>query len=368
MIPFLDLQKINNNFREQYHLALDRVLDTGNIILGNEVRQFEEEFSSYCGSKYCVSVGNGLEALHLILRGYGIGPNDEVIVPTNTFVATWLAISYVGAKIVPVEPDEHTYNIDPQKIENAITHNTKAIIVVHLYGLMADMRSISEIAKKYDLKLIEDAAQSHGARLDGRCAGSFGDAAGFSFYPGKNLGALGDGGAITTNDSSLAQQIRMLRNYGSKEKYSHQVQGFNSRLDEIQAAFLRIRLGSLNLHNARRREAASLYLDILKNQDLVLPCEPFGFEHVWHLFVVRVRQRERVQKFMMEKGIVTLIHYPIPPHKQNAYKGVGYIVGDFSISERLSDEVLSLPIGPTITNEEIVTVCDSLKEALNQCS
>lgn len=352
-IPFLDLKAPHEELRAELRQAFERVLDSGWYILGNEVKQFEQEFAEYCETKYCVGVGNGLEALHLILRAYGIGTGDEVIVPSNTYIATWLAVSYSGAKPVPVEPDERTYNIDPMLIEAAITSRTKAIIVVHLYGQPADMDAINKIAKKYNLKVIEDAAQAHGARYKGKRVGTLGDAAGFSFYPGKNLGAIGDGAAVTTNDGTLAEKIRVLCNYGSKVKYHNEVKGFNSRLDELQAAFLRVKLKKIDEWNKRRQLIANDYLMKLLDKHLILPFVPVWAEPVWHLFVIRNSMRDLLQKELSENGVATMIHYPIPSHIQNAYADLAYSAGSFPISEKIHQEVLSLPIGPHLNPSEV---------------
>jgi dTDP-4-amino-4,6-dideoxygalactose transaminase len=305
-------------------------------------------------------VGNGLDALHLILRGYGIGACDEVIVPSNTFIATWLAASYAGATPVPVEPDARTYNIDPALIEAAITDRTKAIIVVHLYGQPADMDAINAIAERHHLKVIEDAAQAHGARYKGRRVGSLGDAAAFSFYPGKNLGAIGDGGVVVTNDPNLAERVRVLGNYGSHIKYHNEVKGYNSRLDELQAAFLRAKLPVLDEWNARRKAIAAQYLRQLEASTLILPHVPDWAEPVWHLFVVRSQQRDALQKHLGDAGIGTMIHYPIPPHLQSAYLELEYGPGSFPISEIIHKQVLSLPIGPHLGAEctsQVTAVC-----------
>lgn len=357
IIPFLDLKSPYAELKQELDAAYLRVMASGWYILGKEVEAFEDEFASYCGVDQCVGVGNGLDALHLIVRAYGIGPGDEVIVPANTYIATWLAVTHAGATPVPVEPDERTYNIDPDLIEKSITPNTKAIMVVHLYGLTADMDPINAIAKKHGLKVIEDCAQAHGACYKGRRAGSLGDAAGFSFYPGKNLGAMGDGGAVTTSDHGLAEQIRILRNYGSKIKYHNEVAGFNSRLDELQAAFLRVKLAKLDEWNERRKQIAAEYLDQLKaNTNLVLPFVPDWADPVWHLFVVRVKKREEVQKKLADAGIGTMIHYPIPPHLQPAYAELGLPKGSFPIAEAIHAVVLSLPMGPSMTKEQSTAV------------
>ena len=348
-IAFLDLHAAYLELKDDLDAAYHRVMDSGWFILGKEVEAFEREFAAYCEAAHCVGVGNGLEALHLILRAYGIGPGDEVIVPANTYIATWLAVSYAGATPIPVEPDARTYNLDPALIEAAITPATRAILPVHLYGQPADMDPIKALASRYGLKVIEDAAQAHGARYHGRRVGGLGDAAGFSFYPGKNLGALGDGGAVVTNDADLAERVRVLRNYGSRVKYHNEVKGFNSRLDELQAALLRVKLPVLDEWNERRRAAAARYLDGLAGSELGLPYVPKWAEPVWHLFVVRHPQRDALQQRLQQAGIGTMIHYPIPPHLQPAYAELGYGAGAFPISEAIHREVLSLPMGPQLT-------------------
>jgi len=348
-VPFLDLGAAYLELKDDLDAAYHRVMDSGWFILGKEVEAFEREFAAYCEAAHCVGVGNGLEALHLILRAYGIGPGDEVIVLANTYIATWLAVSYAGATPIPVEPDARTYNLDPALIEAAITPATRAILPVHLYGQPADMDPIKALASRYGLKVIEDAAQAHGARYHGRRVGGLGDAAGFSFYPGKNLGALGDGGAVVTNDADLAERVRVLRNYGSRVKYHNEVKGFNSRLDELQAALLRVKLPVLDAWNERRRAAAARYLDGLAGSELGLPYVPKWAEPVWHLFVVRHPQRDALQQRLQQAGIGTMIHYPIPPHLQPAYAELGYGAGAFPISEAIHREVLSLPMGPQLT-------------------
>lgn len=345
-IPFLDLRKPHDELRKELQEAFDRTLRSGWYIQGSECKQFESEFAQYCQAEHCIGVGNGLDALHLILRGYGIGAGDEVIVPSNTYIATWLAASYAGATPVPVEPDARTFNLNPALIKDAITPRTKAIMVVHLYGQPADMDAINTIAQSHGLKVIEDAAQAHGARYKGRRVGSLGDAAAFSFYPGKNLGAIGDGGAVTTNDAVLAARIRMLGNYGSKVKYQNEFKGYNSRLDELQAAFLRVKLSVLDEWNARRQAIAEQYLSQLDASALLLPHVPDWASPVWHLFVVRSLQRDALQKQLGDAGIGTMIHYPIPPHLQPAYAELNFAPGAFPIAEAIHREVLSLPIGP----------------------
>lgn len=359
-IPFLDLKQPYLELKAEVDRAYQRVMDSGWYIHGEELKAFEAEFADYCNVKYCIGVGNGLDALHLILRAMDIGKGDEVIVPSNTFIATWLAVSYAGATPVPVEPDEKTYNIDPDRIEAAITQRTKAIIPVHLYGQPADMDPILEIASRYRLKVIEDAAQAHGARYKGEKTGGLGDAAGFSFYPGKNLGAFGDGGAVTTNDPVIANKVRLLSNYGSLVKYTHDVKGFNSRLDELQAAFLRVKLRHLDQWNARRRKIADQYLQKLSAQDfLTLPHVPPWAKPVWHLFVVRTPERDRLQKYLTGCGIQTLIHYPVPPHKQCAYQDFSNV--SLPVSEKIHNEVLSIPISPVMDENDVEYIWNALE-------
>lgn len=365
-IRFLDVGAAYEELKEELDDAYRRVTKSGRLILGQEVDAFEHEFATYLGARHCIGVGNGLEALHLILRASGIGSGDEVIVPANTYIATWLAVTYSGAVPVPVEPLERTYNLDPNRIKTAITPRTKAILVVHLYGQPAAMGPIKEIASIHGLTVIEDAAQAHGARYQGHFAGHLGHAAGWSFYPGKNLGALGDAGAITTDDEDLAGKLRTLRNYGSQTKYHHLYKGFNSRLDELQAAFLRVKLKYLDQWNSRRSQVAEMYLDILRATPLILPIVLKDVETVWHLFVVRCEKRDALQAYLRTQGIETLIHYPIPPHMQPAYQELNYLQGSFPISERIHQEVLSLPIGPHLTPDEAIrvgeTVCSFFKK------
>lgn len=358
-IPFLDIGAAYHELKQELDAAYQRCMDSGWYILGNEVGAFEAEFASYCEAQHCVGVGNGLEALHLILRGYGIGPGDEVIVPANTYIATWLAVSYTGATPVPVEPDPRFYNIDPMRIEEAVTPKTRAIMAVHLYGQPADMDPINEIALRYGLKVIEDAAQAQGARYKGRRVGSLGDAAGTSFYPSKNLGAYGDGGAVITNDPQLAERIRVLRNYGSHVKYQNEVIGFNSRLDELQAALLRVKLRSLDDWNARRGALARRYLEQLSKCGLVLPQVPDWAEPVWHLFVVRSPERDQLQARFSQQGIGMLIHYPVPPHLSGAY-GMEFQGQRFGTTEELAATVLSLPIGPHLSTGQQEVVIGAL--------
>lgn len=355
MIKFLDLLEINLQYKEELKHAFERVLDSGWYILGSEVTEFEKEFSEYCGTKFCVGVANGLDALILILRAYKelgkLQEGDEVIVPANTYIATILAITENRLCPVLVEPQIDTYNLDPKKIEEKITDKTRAIMPVHLYGQLADMPSILKIAHKYNLLVIEDSAQAHGASsVDRQKAGNFGHASGFSFYPGKNLGALGDAGAITTNDSELNDCLKALRNYGSHTKYENVYRGVNSRLDEIQAAILRVKLNYLDLEIKKRQAIADFYVSNIKNNSLILPKTNFRCSHVWHLFVIRTPDRDRLQKFLIEKGIQTLIHYPVPPHKQYAFKELNE--KSFPTTERIHKEILSLPISGVQTMEE----------------
>ena len=364
-VPFLDLKSPYLELQHELDAAYKRVMTSGWYILGQEVEAFEAEFATYCGTKYCLGVGNGLEALHLILRAMEIGQGDEVIVPANTYIATWLAVSYAGATPVPVEPEEKTYNISPEQIEAAITPKTKAIIAVHLYGQPANMDLINKIAKRYKIKVIEDAAQAHGARYKGQRVGGLGDAAGFSFYPGKNLGALGDAGAVTTNDCDLADKIRSLRNYGSHVKYFNEIKGFNSRLDELQAAFLRVKLTKLDEWNARRTQVANQYLEKLSGiTDLTLPFVPTWAQPVWHLFVVRHPNRSEVEKYLKDAKIDSLIHYPVPPHLSGAYIKEQHL-GSLSTTEELAKNVLSLPISPHISDEQVIRVLEVSQEILS---
>lgn len=353
-VPFLDLRAINLRYKAEMEAAFRRVLESGWFILGNEVKAFEAEFATYCGVKHCIGVANGMDSLTLSLSAYKIlgvmQEGDEVIVPANTYIATILAISHNQLTPVLVDPDMATYNIDPARIEEHITPRSRAILPVHLYGRVADMAPILEIGARHDLKVIEDAAQAHGAVYQGKRTGSLGDAAGFSFYPGKNLGALGDGGAITTNDDRLAESIRALRNYGSDVKYHNRFKGMNSRLDELQAAMLREKLKTLDADNARRREIARYYRDHIRNEHIVLPAAVHKDSHVWHLFVVRTPERDRLQAYLQENGIQTLIHYPVAPHKQAAY--AEWNQRRFSSTERIHREALSLPISPVMTDAE----------------
>ncbi len=358
-IPFLDLKAAYIELKDELDEAYRRVMNSGWYLLGSELADFETEFARYCSTKYAMGVANGLQALELILRAYDIGPGDEVIVPSNTYIATWLAVSYVGAQVIPVEPDIRTYNIDPNRVEAAITPKTKAIMPVHLYGQTADIDPIMQLAQHYNLKVIEDAAQSHGATYKGNKAGALGHAAGFSFYPGKNLGAFGDAGAITTNDAALAERIKMLRNYGSKIKYHNEERGVNSRLDEFQAGALRVKLKYLDQWNARRARLAQYYTEKLKHHsDIICPYVMETNQPVWHLYVIRSQIRDVLQNQLKEEGINTLIHYPIPPHKQKAYKEMH--AWQLPISENIHKEVLSLPMGPHLSEEQVHRVVTAL--------
>ena len=365
MISFLDLMAINARQRLELVSAFERVLDSGWYVLGQEVDLFESEYAAFCNARYCVGVANGLDALSLALRALEIGPGDGVIVPTNTYIATWIAVNSVGAKIVPVEPDPMTFNIDPSKIESVVSDRTRVILPVHLYGQPADMDSILKIAETRGISVIEDGAQAHGARIGERPIGSHGDIVTWSFYPGKNLGALGDGGAITTNDAVLADRIRELRNYGSKKKYYNERLGVNSRLDELQAAFLRLKLKTLREDNQHRKNISDFYSKHLCGTELILPEVAPGNESAWHLYVVRVKQkRDWFAQKLMNLGVQTVIHYPVPPHLQSAYKHLGYKLGDFPIAELIHNEVLSLPIGPTQTEAQSKEVIRSVKQGL----
>ncbi|HET6389570.1 DegT/DnrJ/EryC1/StrS family aminotransferase [Hyphomicrobium sp.] len=360
MIPFLDLRAAYIELKPEIDDAVLRVMNSGSYILGTEVEAFENEFSSYCNSKHAVGVASGLDALHLTLRAIGVGPGSEVIVPSNTFIATWLAVSHCGATPVGIEPDPKTHNMDPELIEKAITPRTKVIMPAHLYGQPADLDAILAIARRNGLRVVEDAAQAHGAAYKGQRLGTHGDAACWSFYPGKNLGALGDAGAVTTNDDDLNEKIRSLRNYGSKTKYVNDLIGYNSRLDPLQAAILRVKLRRLDEWNERRKAIAKIYSTELDACALVQPVVPDWADPVWHLYVVRSSNRASLQKTLADHAISTLVHYPIPPHLQGAYQGQQ--PGKYPIAETLAREVLSLPIGPHLRNEEAWMVVEILKK------
>jgi dTDP-4-amino-4,6-dideoxygalactose transaminase len=359
-IPFLDLKAGYLELQPEIDAAVKRVFESGWYILGEEVDAFEREYAAYCEAKYCVGVANGLDALHLALLALGVGIGDEVIVPSNTYIATWLAVSQCGATPVPVEPNEATYNIDPARIEAAITPRTKVILPVHLYGQPVDLDPILDIARKHGLCVLEDGAQAHGARYKGKRIGAHGDAVTWSFYPGKNLGAYGDGGAITTDDPEIMDRIRVLRNYGSRARYVNEMQGYNSRLDPVQAAVLRVKLKVLDEWNARRKKIAARYTAALAGTSLVLPAVPAWAEPVWHLYVVQNPQRDALQKTLGEAGISTLIHYPIPPHLQQAYAQAGYVKVQFPIAERMASQLLSLPIGPQLDGVSVDAVIAAL--------
>lgn len=363
-IPFLNLKGINDRHRLAFREAFERVLDSGWVLLGEETAAFERAFAAYCGVRHCVSVGNGLEALHLVLHAWGVGPGDEVIVPSHTYIATWLAISHTGATPVPVEPLPGCWDMDPAQVEAAIAPRTKAIIVVHLYGRPADhLPEIRVIAQHHGLPVLEDAAQAHGSTLDGVKAGHLGDAAGFSFYPGKNLGALGDAGAVTTDDDALAHRVRMLRNYGSEKKYVNALAGFNSRMDELQAAFLHEKLKTLDQDNQRRRDIATSYrLGLQGLPGLVLPAaDDARIRSAWHLFVVRHPQRDRLAAGLAERGIQTLIHYPTAVHRQQAYAGQPVSQRSFPQAEEYAATLLSLPMDPTLSDQQVLRVIDGVR-------
>ncbi len=361
-VAFLDLAALHGRRRDALAAALLRVLDSGQYLLSHELAAFESEFAAYCGTRHAVGVGNGLDALTLLLRAMDIGPGDEVIVPGHTFVATWLAVSQVGATPVPADVMEDTANLDPAAVQAALTPRTRAIIAVHLYGQPAAMDVLREIARRHRLRLIEDAAQAHGARLHGVRAGALGDAAAFSFYPGKNLGALGDGGAVTTDDDALADRLRLLRNYGSRQKYLHEAAGVNSRLDELQAAVLRVKLPLLDEDNAHRARLAARYLQRLQGAPIGLPAVAAGAQPVWHLFVVRCAQREALQTDLQRRGVQTLVHYPRACHEQPLYAGRTWPA--LPVSERLQHEVLSLPMGPHLDEGDVDRVCDAVLASL----
>lgn len=362
-IPFASFKKMHSELREKLDLAYERVLESNYYIQGKECADFEKKFAGYCGVDYCVGVGNGLDALTLILRAMDIGNSDEVIVPSNTYIATAFAVSSVGATPVFVEPEIQTYNINPDKVEEMITENTKAVIAVHLQGRPADMDKICAIANKHNLRVIEDAAQAHGARYKGKRVGAIGDAAGFSFYPGKNLGALGDGGCVTTNDKEIADRVRSLGNYGSDYKYHHIYKGVNSRLDELQAAFLNVKLDKLDYWNEERRKIAEKYFAGITNPLVKLPLKSDDvFEHIYHVFVIRCKERDKLEEYLNSKGIGTVKHYPIPMHRQLAYKDLGISEGELPIAEEISRTVLSLPMYYGMTDEEIQYVIDAINK------
>ena len=366
MIKFLDLHKINERFRKETDDRIKQVLDSGWYLLGEQDKIFEKNFAAYCGAKHCIGCANGLEALSLIIKGYGFGTGDEIIVPANTYIASILAITQNGCTPVLVEPDITTYNINPDLIEEKITSKTKAIMVVHLYGQAVQMEKIWQIAKKHNLKIIEDSAQAHGAIYQNKKTGNLGDASGFSFYPGKNLGCLGDGGCVTTNDDELAFKIRAIANYGSDYKYHHIFKGVNSRLDEIQAAVLDVKLKYLDEDNKRRRQIAKYYRENIKNKEIILPDTYNEDSHVWHIFAIRTKNRDKLQKYLEKNEIQTNIHYPVPPHKQECYKELCHL--SFPITEQIHKEVLSLPMSPVLTDEEAEKVVNVLNEYNSEVS
>lgn len=361
-IPFYDLKAVNSRYREELLGSLTEVFDSGYLILGDQVEAFEQEFAEYCGTKYAVGVGNGLDAIYFILSALDIGPGQEVIVPSNTYIATWLAISRTGATIVPVEPDPTTYCIDPARIEEKITSKTRAILPVHLYGKVADMTAINAIAEKHNLFVVEDSAQAHGGGIANKKVGNHSTASAFSFYPSKNLGALGDGGAVTTNSQEIADKVRLLRNYGSEKKYFNKVLGWNSRLDEMQAGVLRVKLQKLDDENQERISIANSYVTQLSSTlPQGLPATFAGIEHVWHLFVVQHPQRDRLREELLKQGVETMIHYPVAPHMQTCYSELGFKEGSFPISEQIHRDVLSLPLWPGMSENQIEKVVDSVK-------
>ncbi len=366
IVPFLDLRLAYEELANRLEPVVLRALRSGWYVGGEEVETFESSFARYCDVSCAVAVANGLEALELTLRGYNIGPGDEVIVPSNTFIATWLAVSRTGATLVPVEPNEDTYNIDGAGVAQAITERTKAIIPVHLYGQPADIDTIAQLAEQHGILTIEDAAQAQGARYRGLRIGGVTHAAAWSFYPAKNLGAFGDAGAVTTNDPQLAERLRMLRNYGSGIKYVHELEGFNSRMDPLQAAALSIKLEVLDEWNERRRLTAQRYLEAFRETPLILPAVPAWCEPVWHLFVVRHRERDRLKEKLATRGVQTQIHYPAPPHEQRAFAHLGYAPEAFPLARQLSREVLSLPIGPQMKEAEVSYVIESVLAELGR--
>ncbi len=362
-VPILDLKPAYEEIRGELDAAYHRVMESGWVLLGKELAAFEEEYAASVGVAHCVGVANGLEAMQMILMARGIGAGDEVIVPSHGYIATWLAVTHAGARPVPCESDSQTYNLDPARLAALVTPRTKAILPINLYGQPAAYEAIHAVAAKHGLFVLEDAAQSHGARTRGREAGALGHAAGVSFYPSKNLGALADAGAVTTNDADLANKIRHLRNYGSKARYHNEYLGLNSRMSELQAAFLRAKLPHLATWNARRASLAKIYFEQLKSVgDLVLPFVPEWAEPVWHLFVVRTMRRDALQAHLSAHGICTQIHYPIPPHLSNAYREAGWRLGDFPLAEKLAAEVLSLPISPHHTAAQVDYVCANVLE------
>lgn len=362
IVPFLDLKAANESVKPEIDAAIARVLDSGWLIGGPEVERFEQMFAAYCGAEHCIGVGNGLDALHLLLRATGIGAGDEVIVASNTFIATWLAVDMVGATPVPVEPDPRTHNLNLYLVEQAITPRTRAVLTTHLYGQPADLDALLVLCREHGLKLFEDAAQAHGARYKGQRVGAHGDGVAWSFYPSKNLGALGDGGAVTCNDAQLAARVRMLGNYGSERRYVNAERGVNSRLDPIHAAAMAVKLPLLDAWNDHRRSIAATYLRDLAETPLILPGIPDWAEPVWHLFVVRTPDRDGLQSHLASRNIQTLIHYPIPPHRQQAYAFSAAAQTSLPIADQLASEVLSLPIGPHMPLDQVRDVIAAIRE------
>ncbi len=366
-VSFLNVRAAYEELEEELNLACSRVMKSGAYVLGEELKAFETEWAEYCGVRHCVGVGNGLDALHLTLRAMGIGPGDEVIVPSSTYIATWLAVSNCGATPVPVEPQPLTCTLDPARIEAAITPRTRAIMPVHLYGMPADMSAILAVARRHGLSVVEDAAQAHGATFKGQKCGSLGDAAGFSFYPTKNLGAMGDAGAMTTDSDEIASRVRVLRNYGSRIKYMNEAKGWNSRLDPLQAALLRVKLRYLDKWNSRRRDWARQYFAELSGTlGLCLPVVPESSEPAWHLFVVRHPRRDELRAALDAEGVETLMHYPIPPHLSEAYAEMGYGLGSLPLAEEISRSVLSLPMGPHLTRDDLSVVVEVTRVAVGR--
>lgn len=363
-VPFLDLTRYTSHCGGEMELAISRVNEIGNYILGNEVKSFEREFSAYCGAKHCIGVASGLDAITLTLRALGVKPGDEILVPSNTYIATWLAVSNLGAVPIPVEPRDDTYNIDPEKIEKEISEKTRGIIIVDLYGQPADASSVLEIAEKYDIFVIDDAAQSHGAMHRGQKVGSHLLASAFSFYPTKNLGALGDGGAVVTSDCEIEEKVRLLRNYGTKDKYVSLDKGINSRLDEIQAAVLRVKLKNLDAWNTKREELAKKYSKAFDGTNVKLPYVPTHLKSSWHLYVIGTELRDNLRIYLQKEGVDTIVHYPIPPHKQPAYaKDMAHL--SFPVAEKIAEEVVSLPLYPYLTEEEHSYVIDKVLDFLS---
>lgn len=367
-VPFQDFRAAYEELKAELDDAYHRFMESGWYVLGKEVAAFEEEYAAYCEAKHCVGVGNGLEALHLGLRAVDCGPGDEVIVASNTYIATWLAVTQVGSTVVPVEPDEKTYNLNPELIEQAITPRTKVILATNLYGQPCDYDAIRAVADRRGLIFATDNAQSQGARYKGRRVGGLAHFECHSFYPSKNLGAFGEAGAVSTNDEKIADRIKVLRNYGSRVRYHNEVIGYNSRLDELQAALLRVKLRHLDAWNGRRSQLAHLYLERLARSKCILPFVPDWAEVVWHLFVIRRPDRDALQKYLADHGVQTIIHYPIPPHLSGAYASLGFALGDFPVAERIADEALSLPIGPQLSPSDILAVCSLVASFVQKSS